>query len=116
MLQLPMRRHDSGLALWPRAGAGRGLVVGILKRVRFLLPFCLQKPFLLLFPRKLVPAFCGDDAELVLAGLLTFGDKLPFQKVRAEENEGVGGAGTLFFFQICLETVARKWGVLGVRK
>ena len=116
MLQLPMRRHDSGLALWPRAGAGRGLVVGILKRVRFLLPFCLQKPFLLLFPRKLVPAFCGDDAELVLAGLLTFGDKLPFQKVGTEENEGVGGAGTLFFFQICLETVARKWGVLGVRK
>jgi hypothetical protein len=48
-----------------------------------------------------VPAFRRDDAELVLTGLLTFGNKLPFQKVGAEENEGVGGARGLFFFQIC---------------
>jgi hypothetical protein len=102
MLQLPGRGHDPGLAPSPRRGAharlGLGLVVGILERVRLLLPFCLQEPFLFLFPRKLVPAFRRDDTELVLTGFLTSGNELPFQKVGAEENEGIGGAGGLFLF------------------
>jgi len=85
--------------------------------VRFLLPFCLQEPFLFLFPREFVPAFRCDDAELVLTGLPTFEDELSFQKVGAEQDKGVGGTWRTFSFQICTERiVAKERRILGVRR
>src|SRR5258708_34552722 len=89
----------------------------MLKRVRFLLPFCLQEPLLFLFPREFVPAFRYDAAELVLTGFLTCGDELPFQKIGAEEDEGIGGTWGPFFFRICIERVTGgRWWLLGERK
>ena len=93
VLQLPGRRHNSRLPPRPRARSCLRPVVTILERVCLLLPLCLQEPSPLFLPRKLVPALRRDDAELVLAGLLTSGDELPSQKVGAEEDEGVGGSG-----------------------
>ena len=114
MLQLSGRRHSSRLPPRPRARARLRLVFAVLERMRLLLPFGLQEPFPLLLPRKLVPALRRDDAELVLAGLLPPGDKFPFEKVGAEEDEGVGGSGArgLFPFRIGLGIGARERGVL----
>jgi len=83
--------------------------------MRFLLPFCLQEPFLFLLPCKFVPALRCDDAELVLTGLPAIEDELSFQKVGAEQDEGVGGTWRTFFFQTCTERiVAKERRMLGV--
>jgi hypothetical protein len=61
-----------------------------------------------------MPAFARDNAQLVLTGLLVFGDKPPFEKVRAEEHESVAGTFGLLFFQNWLGINADGRGILGV--
>jgi len=78
-------------------------------------PFRLQVPLILLFLRKLVPAFRGDDAELLLAGLLVFGDELPLQKVGAKQKKGVGGARGPFLFHASPLFIAEACGLLGIQ-
>jgi hypothetical protein len=57
-----------------------------------------------------MPAFARDDVQLVLTGLLVFGDEPPFEKVRAEEHESVVGIFGLLFVQTGLKSMQMEEG------
>jgi hypothetical protein len=82
---VPHCRSAPTFGLWTCAR----LFTTILERVRRLLMLALEEPFLLFFLRELMPAFGRDNAQLVLPGLLVFGDKPASEKVGAEEHKCV---------------------------
>ena len=57
-----------------------------------------------------MPAFARNNAQLVLTGLLVFGDKPPFEKVRGEEHESVAGTFGLLFLQTGLRSMQMEEG------